>query len=244
MADAPRQPQIVAIGGGGFSTDPDDLLLERYVLAVANKERPRILFLPTASGDAADYVSRFYEAFESLPCSPSHLSLFSLSTADLESLILGQDIIYVGGGNTKSMLALWREWQLDGILSAAYQQGIVLAGVSAGAICWFEHGITDSIPGTYTAISCLGFLKGSNCPHFDSEPDRRPLYRQIVASGAIPQGYGVDDGVALHFVNHALYGIVTAQAHGKAYRVERGNGGVRETQLDPVPLSDYLEIYS
>jgi peptidase E len=242
MADAPKQPQIVAIGGGGFSTDPDDLLLERYVLSVAGRDRPRILFLATASGDAVDYVSRFYEAFESLQCSPSHLSLFSPSTADLESLVLGQDIVYVGGGNTKSMLALWRAWGLDAILRSAWRRGIVLAGVSAGSSCWFEQGITDSIPGAYTAIDCLGLLRGSNCPHFDSEPDRRPAYRMLVASGAVAEGYALEDGVALHFMGDSLYGIVTARLGGKAYRMERGNGGARETPLDAVPLPDYLKI--
>jgi dipeptidase E len=242
MSDASRQPQIVAIGGGGFSTDLENLLLERYVLSVANRERPRILFLATASGDAQDYIARFYEAFESLQCSPSHLSLFSPSTADLQALVLGQDIVYVGGGNTKSMLALWREWGLDTILRDAWQRGVVMAGVSAGSICWFEQGITDSIPGAYTAIRCLGFVHGSNCPRFDSEPDRQSTYRMLVAGGSVPEGYAVDDGVALHFMDDSLYGIVTARPAGKAHRLERSNGGVKETTLDPVPLSEYLKI--
>src|SRR5437660_3602712 len=126
MADA----HILAIGGAGFSIDLDNLLLERYILSLVARERPKILFLPTASGDAADYIGRFYEAFEPLPCNPSHLSLFSLSSPDLESLILGQDVVYVGGGNTKSMLALWREWHVDTILRSAWERGTVLAGVS------------------------------------------------------------------------------------------------------------------
>jgi dipeptidase E len=242
MVDAHRDPHILAIGGAGFSTDLDNLLLERYILSIAARERPKILFLPTASGDSADYIGRFYEAFETLACQPSHLSLFSPSTSDLASLILGQDIIYVGGGNTKSMLALWREWGLDIILRDAWQQGIVLAGVSAGSICWFEQGITDSIPGAYTAMSCLGFLAGCNCPHFDSEPDRRPTYRQLLGDGKAMEGYAADDGVALHFANNALYGIVTARAGAKAYRLERAASGIRETALEPVPLSDYLKV--
>jgi dipeptidase E len=242
MVDAHRDAHILAIGGAGFSIDLDNLLLERYILSIAARERPKILFLPTASGDATDYIGRFYEAFESLPCQPSHLSLFSPSTADLASLILGQDVIFVGGGNTKSMLALWREWELDGILRDAWKTGIVLAGVSAGSICWFEQGITDSIPGAFTAMPCLGFLPGCNCPHFDSEPDRRPTYRQLLGDGKAMDGYAADDGVAIHFTNDELYGIVTARAGANAYRLERLPGGVRETVLEPVPLSEYLTI--
>lgn len=242
MGDTPRRPQIVAMGGGGFSTDPENLLLERYILSLVCKERPKILFLATASGDAQDYVGRFYEAFESLPCSPSHLSLFNPSTADLESVILSQDVVYVGGGNTKSMLALWREWGLVGVLHEAWRRGIVLAGVSAGSICWFEQGITDSIPGAFTALDCLGFLQGSNCPHFDSEPNRQPTYRLLIGAGGIRDGYATDDGVALHFKDDSLYGIITARPNGKAYRLEANQGTVRETTLDPVPLADYLTI--
>jgi peptidase E len=118
----------------------------------------------------------------------------------------------------------------------------VLAGVSAGSICWFEQGITDSIPGTLTALNCMGFLPGSNCPHFDSEPDRQPTYRLLVEAGAISSGYATDDGVALHFKGDSLYGIVTARPRGKAYRVEAGQGTLHETTLDPVPLADYLTI--
>ncbi len=242
MSDARRQPQIVAIGGGGFTSDQDDLLIERYVLSTANREWPKILFLATASGDAQDYIARFYEAFEALPCSPSHLSLFSPSTPDIESLISCQDIIFVGGGNAKSMLALWREWQLDSILREAWQRGIVLAGVSAGSSCWFAQGIANTAPGSPSAFTGLGFLPASNCPQFDSEPDRQTLYRRLIMDGAIPGGYATDQGVALHFTDGDLYGIVSGRPNAKARRIERATGGLAETILTPVPLADYLTI--
>jgi dipeptidase E len=242
MTDARRQPQIVAIGGGGFAADQDNLLVERYVVSTANRDWPKVLFLATASGDAQDYIERFYEAFDTLSCRPSHLSLFSPSTLEIESLVFGQDIILVGGGNPKSMLALWREWRLDMILREAWQQGIVLAGVNAGSSCWFEHGIANTSPGSPSAFPGLGFLPMSNCPQFDSEPDRQAIYRKLVQEGTISGGYAADAGVALHFMGSELYGIVTARPSGKARRIERSPSGVVETVLTPVPLSDYLMI--
>ena len=242
MADVRRQPQIIAIGGGGFTVDQDNLLVERYVASTPNREWPKILFLATASGDAQDYIERFYDAFDTLACSPSHLSLFSPSTADIESLVFGQDIILVGGGNPKSMLALWREWRLDSILLEAWQRGIVLAGVDAGSSCWFEHGIANSASGTPAVYAGLGFLPMSNCPQFDSEPDRQQLFRTLIMDGTIPGGYSADVGVALHFMGNELYGIVSARPSGKARRIERSPTGLAETVLTPVPLSDYLMI--
>src|SRR5579872_6107841 len=141
-----KRGQIVAMGGGGFSMEPDNPLLDRYVLNLAAASRPRICFVPTASGDADGYIVNFYAAMARLECRPCHLSLFRPPTADLQSFVLDQDIIYVGGGNTKSLLALWREWRLDVIFREAWGRGIVLAGISAGSICWFEQGGTDSIP--------------------------------------------------------------------------------------------------
>src|SRR5581483_2471160 len=139
--------QIVAMGGGGFSMEPDNPLLDRYVLDLARVASPRVCFIPTASGDAADYIARFTAAFERLPCRPNVCSLYAPPHEDLRSFILAQDIFYVGGGNTRNLLALWREWGLDAMLREAWQGGAVLAGLSAGMICWFESGVTDSVPG-------------------------------------------------------------------------------------------------
>lgn len=228
-----RTRHIVAMGGGGFSMEPENPLLDRYVLDLARVERPAVCFVPTASGDAESYIDRFHAAFGALPCTPTHLSLFQPPTADLRAFLLAQDVIYVGGGNTRSMLALWREWGLDAILREAWEGGAVLAGLSAGSICWFEQGVTDSIPGDLTVLPCLGFLAGSNCPHYDSEPKRRPSYTRMVASGAIGPGLAADDGVALHYTGAALHRIVSSRPHAMAFRVERADGRAEETPLQP-----------
>src|SRR5918999_2983425 len=172
MGDTPATGQIVAIGGGGFSEEPTNLALDRYVLGLTPRERPKVCFLGTASGDADGYVRRFRAAFAALGAEPSALSLFRPHTADLRAFLLEQDVVYVGGGNTRSLLALWREWGLDAILRAAWEGGAVLAGISAGMICWFEQGITDSVPGRLSPLAGLGFLPGSACPHYDAELER------------------------------------------------------------------------
>jgi dipeptidase E len=228
--------QIIAIGGGGFSIETDELLLERYILEQTGKEKPAICFLPQASGEPADYIVRFYAAFAKLRCRPSHLSLFAPPTADLESFLLEKDVIYVGGGNTRSMLALWREWKLDRILHRAWTNGIVLAGVSAGSICWFEYGVTDSIPGALTPLTCLGFLPGSNCPHYDGEIERRPAFHRLVGEGKLPAGYAADDGVGLHFRGTELARIVSSRPQAGAYRLGLESGKVVEAPLG----SDFL----
>ena len=226
-----KKRQIIAMGGGGFSSAPDDRRLDRYVLESTGLQRPKICFIPTASGDALTYIERFYNTFGTLVCAPAHLSLFDPPSADLRSFIFEHDALYVGGGNTKNMLALWREWSLDGILREAYDSGIVLAGLSAGSICWFDSGVTDSVPGPLTPLQCLGFLRGSNCPHYDVEPERRPAFHRMVSEGALPEGIAADDGVALHYVDEALHTIVSATPTGAAYRVAPSSAGAVETQL-------------
>lgn len=238
MTDNLSSRQIVAMGGGGLSIEPDKLLLEQYILNLANKEKPKICFIPTASGDSQSYIDRFDTAFAQLPCTPSHLLLFRLQSADLRSLVLEQDIIYVGGGNTKNLLALWKEWGLDSIIRKAWERGVILAGWSAGSICWFEEGVTDSIPGSLTVLPCLGFLKGSNCPHYDGEPERKPSYHRLLSEGLIREGYAADDGVALHFVGTRLEKIVSSRPHAKAYQLEKKGEAVKESLLEPTYLGD------
>jgi peptidase E len=232
--------QIVAIGGAGLSTEPDNLLLEQYLIKLANKENPKICFVPTASGDSQSYIDRFDTAFAQFPCTPSHLLLFRLHTADLRSFILEQDIIYVGGGNTKNLLALWKEWGLDSIIREAWERGVILAGWSAGSICWFEEGVTDSIPGELTVLRCLGFLQGSNCPHYDGEAERKPSYHRLLSKGLISEGYAADDGVALHFLGTQLDRIVSSRPHAKAYQLEKVGETVKESPLEPTFLGDIL----
>ncbi len=223
--------QIVAMGGGGFSMEPDNLALDRYVLEQTQRPRPRVCFLSTASGDAESYCLNFFAAFAQLDCQASTLSLFRPHTADLKSFLLAQDVVYVGGGNTKSMLALWREWEVDAILREAWSDGTILAGISAGAICWFEQGVTDSYPGTMSVMSCLGFLPGSCCPHYDGESERRPAYHRFLSAGQIMPGYGIDDGAALHFVDDQLWKVVSSRPSARAYAVEPTDTEVVEQTL-------------
>ncbi|MCM3741265.1 Type 1 glutamine amidotransferase-like domain-containing protein [Oceanobacillus luteolus] len=211
--------QIIALGGGGFSMEPNNPLLDLYILKQAKKVNPQICFIPTASGDSENYISRFYNFFNQQDCKPSHLSLFEPPTRDLEGFILEKDIVYVGGGNTKNLLALWKEWGLDSILRKAWNQGVILAGLSAGSICWFEEGVTDSYGDGLEPIKCLGFLKGSNCPHYDGEIDRRPTYHKLIESKEIQAGVAVDDGVAIHYKEQGISKIVSSRPNAKAYSV-------------------------
>ena len=219
------------MGGGGFSMEPDNPLLDDFILSQANAARPRVCFLPTASGDADGYIVGFYAAFASR-AEASHLRLFYRTREDIEALLLGQDIIYVGGGNTENMLAIWRTHGLDRILRAAWEAGVVLAGLSAGSICWFEAGTTDSFgPDLDVLTDGLGFLAGSHCPHYDGEAQRRPKYHRLVADGRLPAGYAADDGAALVFDGTELREVVASRPDATAYRVEAVEGVARETRL-------------
>ena len=222
--------QIIALGGGGFSMEPDNPLLDRYLLEQTKASRPAICFLPTASGDASPYIVNFYTAFAGMDCTPSHVTFFS-RTPDLREVLLNQDIIFVGGGNTKSMLAVWREWDLPVILRQAWEAGIVLAGISAGAICWFEQGITDSGAGGLAVMECLGFLPGSCCPHFDGEKERRPAFHRFLSGGEILPGYALDDGVAIHFTGSELHRIVSSRPDARAYCISVSGDTAQETPL-------------
>ena len=229
--------QIIAIGAGGFSMEPDNLALDRYILDQSHKPDPKICFLPTASGDADGYILNFYKAFTTLNCLPTFLSLFRLPTADLESFILEQDILYVGGGNTRSLLALWREWGLDKHLFKAYQAGVVLAGLSAGANCWFEDCSTDALPGELQSLLCLGYLPGSFCPHYNSEPERRLSYQGMIQKGLLRDGLAADDGAAAHFIDEQLIRVVSSRPEAKMYRVSKLMGAVHEVALETRYLS-------
>ena len=225
---APRH--IVTLGGGGFSMEPENPLLDDYVLGLTGKRTPRILFIPTASGDGAGYVERFHAAFPPSRARASHLELFRRTLPALDEVILEQDVLYVGGGNTANLLAVWRVHGVDRIVRQAWERGIVLAGISAGMICWFECSVTDSFGPLAPLRDGLGLLPGSACPHFDGEPDRRPTYRRLIAGG-FPGGYAADDGAAIHFVGASVHTIVTSRPAAKAYRVSLRNGELVEEPL-------------
>ena len=181
---------------------------------------PKVAFLPTASGEPDSYIATFYPVFLKLGCHPSHLTFFK-RTPELRAYLLAQNMIYVGGGNTKSMLAIWREWGVVEILRLAWESGVVLAGVSAGAICWFQQGVTDSWAGNLRPIDGLGLLPGSCCPHYDGEPNRRPTYNRLVAAGEISAGFGIDDGAALHFIDGKLRRVVGSRPGARVWDPSR-----------------------
>lgn len=220
----------LALLGGGFSTD-DDGLLDGWMLDQVPVPRPKVCFVPTASGDAPAYVEQFFEAYRSRHCEPSVLPLFRRELDDdaLRALILSQDVVYVGGGNTANMLAVWRVHGVDRLLREAFDRGTLLCGISAGANCWAEGSHTDSF-GPLTHLSDgLGLLPGSVCPHYDGEPGRRTSYRAAVANRALPAGWAVEDGVGALFTDGLLTDSVTRAPRARLYRVEPGaDGGVRE----------------
>jgi len=214
-----RQPQIVGIGGHG-ETPEQTARLYRWILGLTGKERPRVLHLPTAVGDAAEWIVAFYER-----CGPlaecSHARFFPWPPTDLRERALGADAISVGGGSTANMLAIWRAHGFDRVLREAWEEGVLLFGASAGMICWFEAGVTDSFgPQLEGMRDGLGFLGGSACPHYDGEPFRRPRYRELVDAG-FPEGLAADDGAAIHYVGTELRETVSCRPGAGAYRVTR-----------------------
>jgi dipeptidase E len=217
-----RVRTIFAMGGGGFTMEPGNTALDEFILGLARRPHPRICFLPTASGDPLDHITRFYEAFSDLPCEPTELSLFRLGRrpVDLRALLQAQDIVYVGGGSMRNMLAIWRVHELDEILRGCWARGIVLAGLSAGAMCWFQAGITKS-RGRAEPVAGLGLLPGSLSVHYDGEPERRPVYLDAVATGAVPAGFGADDGVGLLFRDGRLERVVASRPGAGCVRVRR-----------------------
>lgn len=224
-------PQIIALGGGVLVPDTGSFELERYILEASGKSCPRVCFVPTASGDDASYVARFEKSYARFGIETDVLRFFGRVPGDLRAYLHEFDVVHVGGGNTRSMLAVWRHWEFDAVLREGWQRGTVLCGSSAGAICWFAQGLTDSVAGNLTATEGLGFLAGSNCPHYDGEEDRRPSYRLLVGDGSLPAGIACDDGAGVHFVGETLHAVVTARPRAGAYRVERADGGVREEAL-------------
>ncbi len=216
---------IVAIGGGGFGRSLGKLEIERYIVSLSNKKRPKICFIPTASGDNDLYKLNFYRAFSSLNCIPSHIDFFS-RTVDLEKKISCQDIVYVGGGNTKSMLAVWKDWKLDFILKKAYESGIIMSGVSAGAICWFDKGITDSYSNKLEIINCLGFVEGTACPHFDEEKEREPYVKQIMEKDIINNCICIEGYCALHVINGNEMSGVNFGKNKKCFELQKRNNKI------------------
>ena len=225
------------MGGGGFTMPDRSPALDELVLSLTGKPVPKICFLPTASGDQRDQAMRFHERFSAWPCQPSVLWLFHLARDRMDPVkhLLAQDAIYVGGGSMRNMLAIWREHGIDGAMRRAWEAGVVLAGLSAGAMCWFEGGVSES-GGRPQPAAGLGLLSGSLSVHMDSEPERLRVYRSAVASGELPPGHAADDCAALWFDGTDLVDCVASRDGARVVRVRPdGSGGVYETEL-PVRL--------
>jgi peptidase E len=220
---------IVPFGGGKFCHGA-----ARFLAELTGKERPRVLYIGTASAEDPGFTLRMYDRFAGVG-DTSRLEFFPWPPEDLRSTILDQDLIFVGGGNTANMLAIWRVHGVDELLREALAAGIVLTGSSAGGICWFEHGVTDSFGPQLASMDCLGFLPGSFCPHWDDEEQRRPVYHELLCDG-LAGGYAADAGVGLHFVDGELREVVACDEGSHAYRIELRDGEVVEEPITARPL--------
>jgi dipeptidase E len=229
----PQERVIFAMGGGGFTMEPSNPLLDDYVLSLTRASEPRILFLPTASGDTAAQINAFKARFAHRNCVPEHISLFRLRATDrgLADVVLEQDIVYVGGGSMRNLLAIWRAHQLDEVLVRAWESGIVLAGLSAGAMCWFQAGVTRS-SGPPEPLAGLGLLDGSLTVHADGEPERLPVWLASVREGTVPGGWALDDGVGLLFRGRRLERAVSSRPGAGAQRVDAIAGELVRNRLE------------
>jgi dipeptidase E len=225
---------IFAMGGGGFTMEPANPLLDDFVLGLARAKEPRVLFLPTASGDTTAQINAFRARFADRTCVPEHLSLFRLQDAKrpLEEIVLDADIVYVGGGSMRNLLAIWRAHELDRLLVEAWRRGAVLAGLSAGAMCWFQGGVTRS-SGPPEPIAGLGLLDGSLTVHADGEPERLPVWLAAVRDGTLPGGWALDDGVGLLFRGRELERVVSSRPGAGAQRVDAIAGELVRHRLEP-----------
>lgn len=229
---------IVAIGGGGFLTDSEPGL-DQYIVDQCQGSNPKIGYIGTAMGDSDRSLMQFYARFRSLKCQPSHLPLFD-RTPDILDWTQEQDAIYVGGGNTKSMLAVWRAWALPSFLKRAMEGGTILAGVSAGAICWFDSGVTDSNSGVLAPMGCLGFIEGSCCPHYSLDIYRKPAYERLVGTGEIAGGFAIDDGAAVHFIDGKPSSLVAGRHGASSCKVLLGSMGVI---VRPIESAEVIDVF-
>ncbi|UJA21722.1 peptidase E [Thermoleophilia bacterium SCSIO 60948] len=237
---AENERTILAMGGHEFSRKRGNEALRDYMLAQLESERPRICLLPTASGDPDEQIRAFHSALGASGCELSHLSLFRLESepVELAEHLLAQDLIYVGGGSLVNLIAIWRAHGLDEILTRAWRRGVVLAGLSAGAMCWFEGGITRS-RGDAGPAPGLGLLPGSACVHLGRDPDRRPAYLSAVGEGDLGPGYALSDQAGILFRGREPAEVVQAVDGADVFRVEPdGEGGATERRLDARRLDD------
>lgn len=233
---APAKKRIFAVGG--WKSPKEALPLMRFFIGLTGKPNPKVCLLPTASGDAAESVVAYYDVMNRLDCRPRHLRLFQPSRVDdFEAYLLDMDAIYVGGGNTLNMLAIWKAHGIDRVLQKALEKGIVLGGSSAGMICWFEQGCSDFKPGKLSALQGLGWLPGSSCPHYDLEK-RRAAFADLVLAGDLQDGLACDDGVGVLFEDGRRTRVVSALPKARAYAVRRVDGRIDATPLETEVLGN------
>lgn len=228
--------QIIAIGGGGFGRNPGIGTIEKYILEQSKKDKPNICFIPTATGDNDSYKVSYYATLNNFNCNPTHLDLFK-RTPNLEELIKQQDIIFVGGGNTKSMLSVWKGWGLDELLREAYLQGTIMSGVSAGAICWFENGITDSWADELNVMECLAFTRGNCCPHYDEEAQRKPTLSKFLSESRLSECYAIDGGCALHIKNDVPYKSISFMENKESFLVRKQDEKIIEKPITKINIA-------
>jgi dipeptidase E len=219
------EQQIVAIGGGRLCPE-----LCAYLVGLTGRERPRVLYIGTAAAEDPAAALLVYDRFAGL-AEVSRLEFFPWPPDNLSSVVLESDVVFVGGGNSANMLAIWRVHGVDALLRQALDGGVVLAGSSAGGLCWFDSGVTDSFGPQLDQMDYLGFLSGSFCPHWNDEEQRRPRYHELLVQGMAP-GYAADAGVGLHFLDGELREVVACEEGLKAYRVELRDGELVETPIE------------
>lgn len=223
-------PKIL-IAGGGFGTT-----FIRYMAALTGKDRPRLCYLPTASADRESGMIRWFQNCAPLDVEPYVQRSFIASyTTELswEDIFLSMDGIVVSGGNTLNQQAIWKAQGIDQVLREAWNRGIVLGGASAGSLCWFEEGTTDSRPQLLTKVECLGFIPGSHSPHYDGEAQRRPTYHRLIQSGEMKPGYACDNNAGLYFEGQEVERVVATVEGAKCYYVHMDGGRVVEDVLEP-----------
>jgi dipeptidase E len=233
-------PRVVALGGHEFRSRPSERAIVRHLLELTRVENPRVCLLPTASGDPQGSIYDFYSVLDRFNCRPTHVSLFRMERewVNLRDHLLEQDLIYVAGGSMLNLVAIWRAHGLAEIIREAWESGILLAGQSAGAMCWFEHGITSSA-GEPRAAEGLGLLPGTLCVHYARDPARRTCLLSEVQKG-LPAGYGIDDGAGLLFEGTSAVEAFAGRCGSRVVRVEPAPAGVREMALRPIPLRPEL----
>jgi len=228
-APAPPEPRQIVIAGGGFGTS-----FIRYMANLTGKDRPRMCYLPTASADSPYGSVRWVQSCAPLNVHPFVQDSFIVSSRmsqSWEEVLLSMDAIVVSGGNTLNQQAIWKAQGIDLVLREAWDRGVILGGASAGSLCWFEEGTTDSRPKELTKIECLGFLRGSHSPHYDGEADRRPTYHRLIESGVLKPGYACDNDAGIHFVDNEVRRVLRTRDDAKVYYVDLVGGNAVEREL-------------